>query len=114
VGLGDRVVLGDGVTLAVSSGDKVVLVATGARRCVLHCSATRPNATTMTTSATVDTLSAVPKDVLSESHRGFLCMASVPPCEPLLAATFYPRTGGKNEHQGLSRLTVIKTGQPRD
>jgi hypothetical protein len=31
VGLGDRVGLGDGVTLAVSSGDEVVLVATGAR-----------------------------------------------------------------------------------
>jgi hypothetical protein len=71
--------LGEGVTLAVGCG--LASVAMGVRR-ELHCSATTANTATMTRSARVDAPSADPNDVPSESHRGFLCMASVPPCEP--------------------------------
>jgi hypothetical protein len=89
--------LGDGVTLAVGCAVGVGPVATGARRWVLHCKATRANTATMTTSASVDAPSAVRNDVLNEGHRGFPCMASVPPCGPLPVGAFYPRPDKKSE-----------------
>jgi hypothetical protein len=74
--------LGDGETVAVNCGVALGAIATGARRWVLHCNATSPNSATMTTSARVDAPSALRNDVLSESQKAFLSMASVPPCEP--------------------------------
>ena len=82
--------LGDGETLAVSCGVGLDKIATGARWWGLHCNATSAKSPTMTTSARVDAPSALRNDVLSESHRAFLCMASVPPCEPSLAGPLYP------------------------
>ena len=94
--------LGDGVMLAVSCGVGLGPLATGARRWELHCNATRANTATMTMSASVDAPSAVRSEVLSESHRAFLGMASVPPCEPSPAGAFYPRPDQKSESRGPS------------
>jgi hypothetical protein len=103
----DGVELGGGVRLAVGCAVGVGPVATGARRWVLHCNATSANTATMTTSASVDAPSAVRNDVLNEGHRGFLCMASIPPCRPWPAEAFYPRPDEKRESPGPS---VLKSG----